>query len=309
MRAVAAAGIGLLALSGIAGASGFHSRVLVSARLTALAADGAQAAYASTDCRVHMWNRTTGRVVRLGRGPACEQTSTGTAVGAISVAGNRALWLWYGGGNIREWLLFTATTARPKPSRLAFVTTEPEDRPPLVLGEGDVSRFGDLLPYAIGSRVVVLRSNGARASTWSAPARVTALAAKNGEVAVAVDGGAVYLLDAGGELLRTETFGATLDAVRLTGSLLVGQWGSTLEVHGSGSPKTYRLVAGARLADAEARRAVFIARGKVRLLNLDSGASRIVVAGSSAQLEGRSLTYASGRLVAVRRPALATSSG
>lgn len=307
MRILAIATAALLVLAATAAASRSGTAVVAPARVMALGADGREVAYATTDCRVHLWNQRTGTIVRLGRRRPCEETSTGSGVAAIAVAGNRALWLEYGGGNIREWLLWTATATRPAAHRLAFLTTEPEDRAPIVVGEGDVSRFGDLLPYAIGSGVVVLHSSGARAFTWAAPGRVTAIAANRGEIAVAVDGGTVYVLDAEGNLERTERFAANVDAVAIpVRGVLVAQWGRTLELRGPGAPKTYAVTASARLADAAGRRAVFLSHGKVRLLNLYTGQRRAVVSGSAAQLEERWLTYASGRSVRGRRlaPAL-----
>lgn len=303
MRHVAvAAALAALAVAGVASAAPRVDSVVSPSPVTALGADGVRVAYAGADCRVRMWNRTTGTVVVLGRGPSCERTSTGTAVAAIAVAGTRALWSHYTGGNIREWSLWTATTTRRTPRRLAFETSDPEARAPVVVGEGDVSRLGDLLPYAVGRSVVVLRSTGARAFAWTAPAPVTALAAKDGRVAVAVARGDVHVLSADGRVLRVERFGAPPDAVRLAGGgVLVAQTGRSLEVRGTARAASYTLLTGIRLADAEGTHAVLVGRGAIRLLRLEDGSGRLVASGSGAALEGAWLAYADGRRVRARR--------
>ena len=102
-------------------------------------------------------------------------------------------------------------------------------------------------------------------------------------------------------------FAANVDAVAIpVRGVLVAQWERTLELRGPGAPKTYAVTASARLAGAAGRRAVFLSRGKVRLLNLYTGQRRAVVSGSAAQFEERWLTYASGRSVRVRRLARAS---
>src|SRR5215218_1022863 len=99
------------------------------APVQALAFDMPLLAYASVhsapDCdRIRVWSRATRRTVRLGRTTSCEQTSTGSGIAALSIAGNRALWLHFTGGNIREWSLFTATTEAPRPRRLRFIARD-----------------------------------------------------------------------------------------------------------------------------------------------------------------------------------------
>ena len=286
-----------------AGAAPVRS-VTAPAPVLALAFDGSRVAYASgrtaRDCnRVHVWNLATGAVARLGRKTHCEETSTGNRIAALTIAGTRVLWLHYAGGNLREWSLWTATTSQPGPIRLRMTTREADEPAPIVLGEGDSSRFGDLLPYAVGRTVTVLRGNGSRRSTWTAPARVLALAAKDGELAVASAGGLVTVLDAGGRVLATERFGSEIDAVRITGKDLVAQSGRSLEVRG-GRVALYTLIPGMELADADGGRAVLVGGGKVRVFDLDSGVGDVAASGSFARLEGARLASAAGRVVTVR---------
>lgn len=287
-----------------AGAAGVRS-VSAPAPVTALAFDGARVAYAtarapSGDCdRVFVWNVDARGVTRLGRATSCERTSTGSGIAAVSLAGARVLWLHYTGGNVRDWSLWTATTARPAPVRLRFLSRDVDAPPPIVVGAGDDSRLGSLLPYAVDRTVVALRANGSRAFAWTAPGRVVALAAHAGELAVASTGGVVTVLDGRGRVLRTERFGAEISAVRITGDALVVQHGRTLELRG-GRIALYSLVAGARLADAEGGRAAILRAGKVSTFDLDDGFGSVVATGSFAQLEASRLAVAAGRSVSVR---------
>lgn len=287
----------------MAGAASVRS-VTAPAPATALAFDGSRVAYATgrsgADCdRVFVWNPNARAVSRLGRATSCERTSTGSGIAALSLAGSRALWLHFAGGNTRDWSLWTATTARPAPVRLRFVSRDADAPPPIVLGPGDDSRLGSLLPYAVDRVVVALRANGSRTFAWTAPARVVALAAHGGELAVASAGGVVTVLDGRGRVLRTERFGAEISAVRITGDALAVQHGRTLEVRG-GRVALYTLVAGVRLADADGDSAVLVGGGKVRRFDLDSGSGGVVAPGGFAELEGGKLAIASGRVVSVR---------
>ena len=287
----------------VAGAASVRS-VTAPAPVLALAFDGSRVAYASGrsagDCnRVRIWNLATRGVTTLGRRTHCEQTSTGNAIASLSLAGTRVLWLHYVGGNTREWSLWTASASRRSPVRLRFAATDADAPAPIVLGPGDDSRLGSLLPYAVDRTVVALRADGTRAFAWTAPGRVVGLAAKGGEVAVASAGGVVTVLDARGRVLSTERYGAEIDVVRLTGDALAVQHGRTLELRG-GRIALYSLVAGVRLADAEGDRAVLVGGGKVRSFDLDSGGGGVVASGSLADLEGGRLASAAGRVVSVR---------
>ena len=270
--------------------------------ITALAVDGRTIAYTAgpsrRDCdRVRMWNLSTRRVTTLGRRTACVQTSTGTAVAQLALAGNRALWLHYTGGNIREWSLWTATTARPAPRRLAFVSQD-VDSPaaPIVVGDGDANRYGQLLPYAVGRRVIALAPTGQRRFTWDAPARVVGLSTVGGQVAVAQEGGRVTILEHHGWVVREESYSGEIDAVRLAFGAVTVQRGRTLERRGEGR-RTWRLPAGARLADATAEHAFYVARDGIHLLSFSTGRDRVIASGSRVAVDGPTIAVASARRV------------
>lgn len=301
MRVFAAA-IAVAFLAAASAAAGAPRAVTAPAPVIALAFDGARIAYVSGrtsyDCdRIRIWNLSTRGVSRLGRSTNCEQTSTGNRVADIAIAGARALWLHYAGGNIREWTLWTATTTRPTPRRLRFVARDVDAPAPIVIGPGDGSPLGDMLPYAVDRAVVVLRANGARRFSWTAPARVVALSALAGELAVAYEGGRVAILDAAGRVQRNETYAGRVDAVRITGNGLVVQRGRTLELRDGGTPRTWTLPVGASLEDAAGGRAFYVAGGRARQLSLSTGSDRLVAAGSHVQVEGVTIAVSSGRRV------------
>lgn len=295
----------LLALATAADAAPIRS-VTAPAPVLDLAFDGSRVAYATgrsaRDCnRIYVWNLATRALTRIGRKTHCEQTSTGNSIAQLSIAGGRVLWLHYAGGNLRDWSLWTATTTRPSPIRLRLVTREADAVAPVVIGDGDSSRFGDILPYAVDRTVVALAANGARRFAWTAPARVVALSAFGGELAVAMEGGGVTILDAAGRILRSETFAGEVQVIRITGNGLLVQRGRTLELRGGGPPRTWLLPAQTSLEDATADAAYYVTRGQIRELRLDAAnRQRQLALGSHVQTEGSTLATSSGRRVTVR---------
>lgn len=302
--------LGLVALLVAVAADAAPRRTILSpAPVATLAADGPYVAFAATssarDCdRVRVWNRATGRVVRIGRVTSCAVTSTGHGVSRVAVARHRVLWLQYGGGNIREYQIFTATTTAPRPRRVAFGAADVDAPPPMVVGPGDASRFGDLLPFAVGPQVIAISSSGARVFEWTSPRRVTALGAGAGGLAVGLSDGRVLGFDGTGDATPdVEWSGApAAAAVFVTGDGVVAQRGDRVELRtGAGAVRVFSIPARARLTDAEGSRAVYVDRGAVRLLDLATGTARTVARGVSAELES-GLVYAAGRRLTVVPP-------
>ena len=298
--------LGLVAafLPAVGGAVSVRS-VTAPARVTALAFEGGRVAYATGfsahDCnRVYVWNLATRGVSKLGRETHCEQTSTGNAVESVSVAGARVLWVHYAGGNLRDWSLWTATTTKPSPRRLAFVTRDVDEPAPIVIGPGDGSKAGDLLPYAVDRKVVALRANGARRFDWTAPGRVTSLAAAGGRLAVASAGGVVTVLDSTGRVQQTETFAAEVSTVRLAGDGLLAQIGRRLVLR-SGTERSWLLAAGSRLEDANAGDAFYVTGSQARRLRLPSGEQRLLGLGSAIRVDAARFALTSGRRVLVQQ--------
>jgi hypothetical protein len=275
------------------------------APVQALALDTPVLAYASlnssADCgRVRVRSRATGRTVRLGRLRACEHTSTGSGIDALSIASNRVLWLYFTGGNFRDWSLFTATTTAPRPRRLRFVSREVAEFPPIVIGEGDTTRYGDLLPYAVDREVVVLRPNGTRAFAWTAPGPVAALGANWGSVAIALRDGRIFVLE-DGAVRRSWTAGRSPYAVFVTGNGIATQYERAVELRTGSSTRQWPIPLHARLRDAEGLRAVYLAAGRAWLLDLSTGARRALGPATDVQLEGTTVAIASGRAIRLVR--------
>lgn len=288
--------LALLVLAATASAAGSARTVTAPAPLIAVAFDGNRVAFASgfeaTDCnRIRVWNLTTRGVAKLGRKTHCEQTSTGNSIAQLSLAGARALWVAYIGGNTREWTLWTATTAKPTPIRLRFATNEAGYPSPFVIGTGDV------LPYSVDRAVFVLRPDGSRAFSWTAPDRVVALSARAGEVAVASDDRAVTVLDARGKVVRQEVYDTFVGAVQLTAGGILVQHRSTLELRGDGPATEWKIPQAATLAAASDTRAYYVLRGGVYSVSLTGSNTRLLSSGTAAAVEGTRIVVADGRVV------------
>ena len=272
------------------------------APVQAVAADGDRVAYAAGlsagDCnRVYIWNLRTRGVTRLGRRTHCQQSSTGNAISGVSLAGTRALWLQYQGGNRREYTLWTATTTRPKPILVASREVDVDDPAPIVLGEGGSEQLGDMLPYAVGTTVRVLRANGSRRFSWTAPGRVVALHARDGELAVVTEDSRVTILDAAGRPIGEESYEEPIRSVRITGGGLLVHRGNRLELRDGSGARSWRIPAGSRLQDANGVRALYVHRGELRSLRFSPYTDRTVASASFGRLEGATLVTVSGRVL------------
>lgn len=263
--------------------------LVASQPITAVGVSGARVAYATADCRVSLWDRAAHRVTHFAPGPACEKTSTGTAVAAVSVAGTRVVFLHYTGGNIREWSLWTATPARPKPRQIAFATSDPDAAPPLVLG----AAHGGVIPWARDKTVTVVRADGSRVLRWTAPAAVTAL---TGGVTVATADGTVYSV--GGNGVHKLVFPQAPSVVATSSDAFVVQYGRTLDSRGL-RPRTYTIARTSRLVGVTGDRAVIVGGGSVRTIDLVTGAGALVGRGSLAAVDGTTLVSASGKRLVV----------
>jgi hypothetical protein len=276
--------------------------------VVAVASDGRYVAAAegtsATDCdRVSLWwintQRQT-RVVRLGRATKCEP---GSRIAAVSVARTRALWLHRTGGVRRTWSVWTATTTSPTPRLLARATgsTGP---PPIVIGPGNYDRRqgygdGDVLPYAVGQKVVVLRANGATSYRWTAPSRVTALGSNPGLLLVAVADGRIFLLaigeTAGNKV--AEVYPGKVPASRVFDGP-VAQRGSSLDLlqRDLGCTTRPAFGPGARLLGAGVWLA--IAHGtRIDVTAMCGGKPIASVVGTAAAIDYERFTYSHGRQV------------
>ena len=92
------------------------------------------------------------------------------------------MWLAYGGGNIREWSLYTATPKSAKPLRLRFAARNVDGPAPIVLGPG--TPVG--VPYAVNREIVFLGDDGTRLFKVIADSPVRQVAAGPGPFGIRV---------------------------------------------------------------------------------------------------------------------------
>jgi len=294
------AALSACACTAIAGAAG-RPVVVARSAVTALAADGDQAAFAaartSADCdRVFVWQLRTHRTFQLGKRQRCDTGSTGRGVAGVAVTGGRALWVNYVGGNYREWRLWTATTARPTPRQLQFVARDVDDPQPLIVGKAS----GGLLPYALDSTVTTLRANGATAFAWPASSPIIALAARDGRVAVAQAGARVTVLDDHGKTVSVDLYSTEVSAIAFVPKGLLVQRGPVLELRRGADMHEFAIAAGAKLEDANGKSVVWSADGLVHVMSLPDGAETAVYPGTHAALAGNRLYVATGRRITLR---------
>lgn len=294
-----------VATASTASAAGTDRTVTSPGPVRALARSGFSVAFLSGPyaghCGPHveLWSLVTRGVYRLGRHPdlLCSQgPSTGSGITDIAVAGNRALWLAYAGGNLRDWQLMTATTTRPSERQLEFREVDVDAPPPIVLGVASEQ----VMPYSIGSTVKVLRANGARAYTWRAPARVTNTTAYGGMVAVFVAGGRCFVLSPASRILQTSTFApGSVQEFALAGVGLVVQLsGGRVEIRrGASVIRRLQLPAGARMLDYAEGILLYRLGIQIRARRVATGRDRLLRLARYAVLEHNGLTYSLVRRV------------
>lgn len=267
--------------------------------VTALAADGDQAAFAAArtaaDCdRTFIWQRLPRQIFQLGKQQRCAPRST--PITTIAVTGRRALWLTLVGGKIVDWQLWTATTTRKTPRQLQLVTRSPDEPQPIVVG----SAGGGLLPYAVDSSVTTLRANGSTAFSWTASSPVVALAAADGRVAVAEAGGRVTVLDTRGKTMSVDLYASDVSAVAFAGKSLLVQRGVVLELRRGAATHEYTIAPDSHLDDAVGKWAVWSGDGLVHVLQLLDGTQAAVFKGSAGALAGNRVYVANGRTITLR---------
>src|SRR5690349_1718249 len=129
MRRLVLPVIVVLMTAGAASGASADRTVRSPGRVLALARSGYNVAFLSAapkgHCgpRVLFWDLVTKGLYPLGRHPdqlCSEGPSTGSGVTDIAVANDRVMWLAYAGGNLRDWILYTATKTRPTERQLEF---------------------------------------------------------------------------------------------------------------------------------------------------------------------------------------------
>jgi hypothetical protein len=272
-RALVVTGLAALTLTGAAAALLAPGRTVVEpTAVTSLGVTGRSVVYAidenaaRTRCAaVKLWDTGTRGLWTFGESTTriCrEGLSTGSGVSAVATSGRRVYWVTYGGGNIREYTLWTATPARKDPRRLADASIDVDSSErPLVLGVG--SREG--VPYALEDTITYVADDGRRLFRVSVGSPVVLLAAGAGpgaqRVVAALADGRVVVLSSTGATLRTLAYDpGEVKAVALALPGAVVQAGTEVRV----GAQTVTLPPGALLLDFRQGRLVYAQGLQVR---------------------------------------------
>ncbi len=235
------------------------------------------------DCdHVELWNTATKGIWRFGKpGPCTNLGSTGTGISALGVSGNRALWVRYTGGNLRDWLLMTATTTQKTPKQLRFVEQDVDLPTPFVIGDSTASMG---IPYAAGNEVVLLGTNGVAVFKHTEPAKIVAVTSGKGPggavVAALRETGEVVLLKADGSVAWTVVYPpGAVKAIALGPVGLIVQRVGDVQVRKPSLAATVTLPAGALMTDFAEGRILFTLNGDVHAFKIANGARHTSVAG------------------------------
>lgn len=287
-----------------------HTLVRTRAPITDLSADGSRVAFVAgrtrLDCdHVGVW-QPGGPLIRFGLPAPCRLLSTGTGVYDVELAGSRAAWVEYAGGNHWDFVLRTATLGAGRPALdLTFDSLEVGLRWDYHLhGDAGLLVFDDgprLVRIGAGSeacsaKVVLTRRICTLLANSADSAPVAAVGA--GRIAVAEPAG-IALLDARGRLLRVvPVAGLDAAAVRVDGAHLVVVRADAIESYSvaDGRLEAARaLGSGERLLDADGGLALVLAGRELRVVRLADGRSTTITAPGArvvAELEPPGLFYA-----------------
>jgi hypothetical protein len=237
------------------------------------------------DCdHVELWNTDTKGIWRFGRPGACTNLgSTGNGISAVGVTGNRALWVRYGGGNIREWQLLTATTTQKTPKQLRFVGQDVDLPSPFVIGD---STSGLGIPYAAGKEVVLLGANGVAVFKATDSARIVRVTAGKGPggavVAAQRETGEIVLYRANGSVAKVYPYAAgAVKAMALAPGGLVAQLQGAVQVQAPSGLKVVNLPAGATMIDYAEGRILYTLGSEVHSLKVANASDTLLLRGAA----------------------------
>jgi hypothetical protein len=232
------------------------------------------------ECRVRLWITWSKALYTFETGGATcrEETSTGSGIADVSVAVSRVAWLFYAGGNTREWTLLTATPTTKTPKHLRFASRPVEDPAPIVLGPGTPEG----IPYAVDDEVTFLGDNGAAIFKATLPQPVRMLAAGPGagarRVVALLANGSVVTLGRSGAVVDMYAYPAkAVKAVQLAGVGAVIQAGSSVDIRAGATTKSVVLPAGSTMLDYRQGR-IYYAKGKqVRARRVPTGEDELLL--------------------------------
>jgi hypothetical protein len=248
-----------------------------------LSADGSRAAFVTAspiDCdHAAVWTPAAKAIARFDFPRLCLPTSTGSGIYDLQLAGTRAAWVHYGGGNTWEFRLTSATLTDREPVQLSFESADAGTYWPYqVRGDGDVLVFNDAGRLVrVGGGRERCQENGRGVSICTTIRRglhAAPIEAVSGRL-IAIRGARdVAVVDLRGEVIRV--FPLTVTGAHLDGEHLVVAHGNAIERYGvrSGTLEESRSIpSGYRLADVEGGIAVLRRPTAIRLLRLDDGRS------------------------------------
>jgi Tol biopolymer transport system component len=248
-----------------------------------LAADGARAAFVTAspiDCdHAAVWTPASKAIARFDFPHLCLPTSTGSGIYDLELAGSRAAWVHYGGGNTWEFRLKSATLTDREPVQLSFASGDAGTYWPYgVRGDGDVLVFNDAgrLVRIGGGRERCQESGGGPSvcTTIRRGVHAAPIEAVSGQLIAVRGAREVAVVDIRGALVRV--FPLTVTVARLDGEHLVVARGGAMERYGvqSGTLLESRPIpSGYKLVDVDGGIAVLQRPTAIRLLRLGDGRS------------------------------------
>jgi hypothetical protein len=235
-----------------------------------------------TDCgHVELWNTDTKGLWRFGKPHPCGDLPIIYGFNSVAVATSRVLWIEVAGGNLTDWMLWTATPTKRQPRQLAFVERETDLPAPVVIGQGTP----EAVPYAVGDVVTWLADNGRPVFRTNVAGEVRMVTSGNGplgwRVAALLDDGDVVLLNQAGALDATVPF-ETGDVkwIGLAPRGLLVQVGRRLEIHSGGPTKTVQLPANALVVDFAEGRILYRVGQRYVIRTLAGGVDTTILQGS-----------------------------
>ena len=298
---------GLTLAAGASGTTAKHASRLrhVQGRIEALAMDGSRIAYdaaTSGGNRVLVWDTRSGRTTtvsgRQTRG--ADDSSTGSGVYGLAIAGSRVAWLVNVGGNIEgDDYLFASSTTHPKERKVASETRSGDTcsgGPPAVnpqcsgkwllslVGSGSVialDRYTTGQPPnpAPSASLLVLDKNVEAIASGTAPFQP--LAVDSGRIAVLHGLAGISLYTPGGKVLQTVPT-AGVQAAALSGrNLVVLTTHRTLELFSTTTRSLRRTfetrgTKAPRNLGVEGDVAIYTTGSAVHAVDLSSGKDRVV---------------------------------